>query len=468
MKDITRRTFVGTAAVAATAAALGTAGIAQPGKAVADEVPAGPAFEDMPWGGTSEDIYAPSGRIDPVKTMTDLSKDEIEALLLDEAEVVDDVVCDDGTVVPALYVRLRNRFNRLGIGVGSQIGTETAAAWGTVMNNWSEEEAEAYLKAPLFKLFTVQDYVALTGMSYEDADAILTQMASHSLLCRFERAGVMQYYVLAPLWGMWEFNMDIFDADWCNEFNASLGADFAPAAVQSVRPLCQIVPCSPDVVDGEMTAYSDWHETLAKNELFALSPCQCRLEKTVTGTNVCDEAHAHRTETCISVGEIAQFFIERGIGRQITREEAEASIQESVDCGLVVEQLFSKRCEVICNCHGDCCKLLTTYVALGGAGNMMENISNYNLQYDADTCIGCGACVDRCPMFAIELKDGKCEMNRQCVRCGQCALACPVSARSLKAKPTEELIELPEDMFDDYHQFSQMRMAEGFIVDFVG
>ena len=457
---MTRRTFVAASAAAAALAATGAA--VEPAPAAAE-----PLFEDMPLGGTSEDIYAPSGRIDPVKAMTDLTRDEIMQMLLDEAEVTEDLVCDDGTVVPALYVRLRNRFNRIGIGVGSQVSTETAAAWQTVMNNWSEEEAEAYLKCPLFKLFTVQDYVSINGGTYEDAEAILTQMASHSLIARFERAGVMQYYVLAPLWGMWEFNMDIFDGDWCNQFNGSLGADFAPAAVQSVRPLCQIVPVGPDVVDGEMAPYSDWHETLDKNELFVLSPCQCRLEKTVTGTNVCKDEHADRTETCISVGEIAQFFLERNIGRQITREEAEASIQASIDAGLVVEQLFSKRCEVICNCHGDCCKLLTAYVALGGAGNMMENISNYDLQYDADTCIGCGACVDRCPMFAISLVDGKCEMNRQCVRCGQCALVCPVQARSLKCKPTEQLIELPDDMFEDYKQFSELRMAEGFIVDFV-
>jgi len=88
---------------------------------------------------------------------------------------------------------------------------------------------------------------------------------------------------------------------------------------------------------------------------------------------------------------------------------------------------------------------------------------------NAEACIGCGACVKRCPMFAITMNDdGTCEMNRQCVRCGQCALVCPVSARSLVAKPLEQQLELPEDMFDDYHQFSQLRMAEGFITDFVG
>lgn len=184
MEDITRRTFLGTAAAAGAVAALGMEAAA-PKAAQAD-----PAFEDAPWGGTSEDIYAPSGRIDPVKAMTDLTRDELQAMLLDEAEVTEDVVCDDGTVVPALYVRLRNRFNRVGIGIGSQITNETGAAWANVMSNWSEEEAEAYLAAPLFKLFTVQDYAALTGKSYEDAEAILDQMASHSLISCFPRAGV--------------------------------------------------------------------------------------------------------------------------------------------------------------------------------------------------------------------------------------------------------------------------------------
>lgn len=464
MEDITRRTFVGAAAASGAMAALGMGlGGVAPKAAQAE-----PAFEDAPWGGTSTDVYAPSGRIDPVKAMTDLSRDELQAMLLDEAEVTKDVTCDDGTVIPALYVRLRNRFNRVGLGMGSQIDTKTGAAWGTMMRNWTEEEAEAYLAAPLFKLFTIQDYVALTGKSYEDAEAILDKMASHSLISCFDRAGVKHYYVLAPLWGMWEFNMDSFDKDWCNEFNASLGADFAPAAVQSIRPLCQIVPIGPEVVDGEMTPYSSWRETIEKNSKFALSPCQCRLEKEVTGTRACKEEHKDRVETCISVGEIAQYFIDRGIGHEITREEAVQTIEDSIDAGLVVEQLFSKHSEVICQCHGDCCKLLTTYVALGGAGNMMDNISNYNLKYDKDACIGCGACVDRCPMFAITLTDdGKCEMNRQCVRCGQCARVCPASARALQPKPTDQLIELPEDMFDDYKQFSELRMAEGYIVDFV-
>jgi Fe-S-cluster-containing hydrogenase component 2 len=46
-----------------------------------------------------------------------------------------------------------------------------------------------------------------------------------------------------------------------------------------------------------------------------------------------------------------------------------------------------------------------------------------------DKCIGCGTCVDICPVNAISLQDGKAVINQEkCVNCGACAGACPVNA----------------------------------------
>ena len=47
----------------------------------------------------------------------------------------------------------------------------------------------------------------------------------------------------------------------------------------------------------------------------------------------------------------------------------------------------------------------------------------------SDECIGCGACVEECPVNAIVEGDGKYEINAdECIECGACADACPVSA----------------------------------------
>lgn len=47
-----------------------------------------------------------------------------------------------------------------------------------------------------------------------------------------------------------------------------------------------------------------------------------------------------------------------------------------------------------------------------------------------ETCIGCGACIDSCPMGCIKFNDeGKAEIDETiCISCATCSAVCPVVA----------------------------------------
>lgn len=54
------------------------------------------------------------------------------------------------------------------------------------------------------------------------------------------------------------------------------------------------------------------------------------------------------------------------------------------------------------------------------------------LFFNAEQCIGCGACVDACESHAVVLHEGKSHTNRTvCNAAGACTTACPSGARSL-------------------------------------
>ena len=53
-------------------------------------------------------------------------------------------------------------------------------------------------------------------------------------------------------------------------------------------------------------------------------------------------------------------------------------------------------------------------------------------QVDEDKCVGCGLCVDVCPVEAITLEADKAKVDEdKCTECGQCVEECPNEAISI-------------------------------------
>ena len=58
----------------------------------------------------------------------------------------------------------------------------------------------------------------------------------------------------------------------------------------------------------------------------------------------------------------------------------------------------------------------------------------YKINFDADKCVGCGQCVDICPVQVWELQDGKSAPVREeeCLGCESCSGVCEQEAISIE------------------------------------
>lgn len=477
---MSRRGFVetmGVASVAGLAASIPVVKLAQAEEGTASEASdSGKGAGQTPAEREAAAAFAENRRMNYLRYCTDKSTDEIDAMLADEAEVTEDYVTPSGKVIPAVYVRLRNRINRIHIGIGA--ATTGDDHWDVFMNHLTEDEALAMVQMPFNKFFTAEEMANSCGRSEQECLELCESLAYRGWMFCFRRAGVPYFLQMTSIPGYWEgVQMDYLmkgetekAIEWIENVETSSGAD-SINALKMFRSFMHIQPPSRDIVDGELNDYTDWEKTIDRHERFAVMPCKCRQKRDTLGTRTCTDNHP--LETCMSVGEAADYFLECGVARELTREEAKEVIRNNIEHGYVIEATITKAGGAFCACHHDCCQLLgkfrMLYDAHGFVPTTMPFLSDYNLSYDKEACIQCGACVERCPMASITLDDeGYCVMDPICVRCGQCATVCPAGARKLVPKPIYELFEYPQDQADDFLTSARGRMALGFIKDFTG
>jgi NAD-dependent dihydropyrimidine dehydrogenase PreA subunit len=208
-----------------------------------------------------------------------------------------------------------------------------------------------------------------------------------------------------------------------------------PALLKAIDapPFFRVIPINEKIEPrSQVLAYEDASRIVESARVLAVTKCPCRMIM-----RRCDKP----LEVCLQMNRGAEYAIKRGTGRRIEAEEAKAILRRAEEAGLVhLTENKAGTGTVICNCCNCCCVGLP--YARSAETNSILVPSRYRAVVDADTCTGCGACVDDCPMEAIfcDGNDIAAVSAEACIGCGLCARLCAPGAIRLTAVRNEEFI----------------------------
>ncbi len=173
--------------------------------------------------------------------------------------------------------------------------------------------------------------------------------------------------------------------------------------------------------------------------VFAVGHCPCRVSMRLRGRPC-----PHPEEVCLKFDEMAEYVIHAGLARRIDRDEAREIVRRSAGLGLV-HFVDNARDGVHhnCNCCGCSCWNVGTIRRRKVPRDVLMAV--YFLRdTDPEGCTGCGACVEVCPVDAVDVEDDVARVDRAwCIGCGVCVDACPEGAVRLEPRPGRG--EVPQD-----------------------
>jgi len=335
-----------------------------------------------------------------------------------------------------LYERLRGFLDRF---PGGFPATESGVELKILEKLFTPEEAEIFMKLkPLPE--RVSSIAPRLGMGESDAAEKLEDMARQGLIYRLVRDGEPLYMAVQFAVGIYEFHLNAIDrelSELMEEYLPHLAKTWSQSKTKQLRvaPSVGAVDATPSV-----DTYDRIRELVKQQKEIAVAPCICRKEQGLLG-NECDRPH----ETCLSFGNAAEYYVENGMGRKISVEEALSILDLAEQEALVLSPTNTQEIMNICCCCKCCCGVLRGVAEFPRPAEHVNSL--FYADIDASLCSACATCLDRCQMEAIVEEGDVMRVDRtRCIGCGLCVSSCPEEAISLCQKDEDR--SLPKNMVE--------------------
>jgi NAD-dependent dihydropyrimidine dehydrogenase PreA subunit len=319
-----------------------------------------------------------------------------------------------------------------------------------LMKELINEEQLDFLSMLKKASYTYEELKAQTGLEDSYIDKILNELMHIGMITGIpsRSSGIMIYRLVSFLPGLLEFTLMRGETGekqkrlakiWERFFNdlnksAQQNYDQIMPMYKNALPFDRVVPIEQEVeLQQEIVfPFEDVKKIIENFDIIGLAYCYCRHLKDLLYDPCKLNAQKHN---CLSFGRTAQFCIDQGFAKQISKEEAYKILKESEDSGLVHKAIHNRQNPQLeeiglCNCCKCCCGSFSNFYK---GTSPTSTLTSYLASIHSELCVGCGTCVNICPMEAIDIEDTIAVINNnRCIGCGLCAYHCPESAAKLE------------------------------------
>jgi NAD-dependent dihydropyrimidine dehydrogenase PreA subunit len=274
------------------------------------------------------------------------------------------------------------------------------------------------------------------GIAKKEAASRLIAMARRGLVWLDRHEGALRVRLAPFIVGIYEAQLDRMDHELAHLVERYL-ADGGAAGIMGPEPaLHRVVPAQSALKREWILPYDDVRAILLNAKSFFVRDCICRVQQDQIGRRC-----TFPLDVCLS---FSSQETPPGEG-VMSQEEALALLERAEEIGLVhTVSNVRQGIGYVCNCCGCCCGILRGITDFGIETSVAH--ANYFAVIDAEECLGCGVCVERCQVHAIAKVDGVAVVDRaRCIGCGLCVTGCPHGVARLERRPEAEIVEPPAD-----------------------
>lgn len=277
----------------------------------------------------------------------------------------------------------------------------------------SDEQAEIALQMERRVPISAEKIAEKCGKTVEETERLLHELMIIGVVEDTHENGCEEYVLPIFLPGILEnmvLNTEQFEKH-PEIARAFQEMSYVPPVVAPMVPLggagigMHVIPVETAIPAGTKAAtYEQLSYWLKKYDYLAVMDCQCRKTRRLMG-----EGCGHKVEdTCIYVGDPAEFVVKTKRARRISYEEALEILKQNEEEGLMHQiSNVDGPDKIFCICS--CCRCGCLAIKSSQYYNLPNlSRSNYVAKVDPEKCAACGQCVEYCPANAVKLGQSFC------------------------------------------------------------